>query len=760
MNDAVQIGDGWPPALPDGSYTLTVTQTVVPGTAPQQQFTADYGLTVSGPRFTIAPSDLHSRYPAPGSTGTYAALLPQVVLTRATLPWERAIDGSALVPGALPTPFVGLLVVSGADAPAVTPGVLNDLLNVPTGTVGPDVHLTPDESGTDPCAYADFPVGVFEAAAPAVTDLELLAHLRQADPSTKALGEAPADGWFAVVIANRFPALSQPSTAYLVSLEGQSARLSPGAAVAGTLAIRLAVLTSWSFNDDGGSEQAFTQSLLALGSAALAVPPLAGASDPAAAVLAQGYVPMRHVTRQAETIASFYRGPLVPSPPAGAQASVSHACSDAALRFDPATGLLDVSYAAAWQLGRLLALNDREVAQAIYQWRRSHVERATRLAGRVMLARRFPSLGLAGEAHALLRGHAVRRAMARMLTDELAPTLAGRTLAVVPAPPPGAGRSGTLQPAAEQAALLRAFRADPRHWLGLTADDDQPVPDVVTAWLGRLHQLYGLPFNLLVPDARALPTETIRFFFVDPAWLAALTDGALSVGRTTTFDAEHDAALAPLVAARAVQARNAVRAQALGLPAPPAAGGPLSGFLLRSAAIAGWRGVEIAVFAANGQQPLTLVRLDRVSDNVLLCLVDGPLASVRFTQPTEGLQFGVETTGGLDVELRDLRTGTTGTSLKTNGTLVQRAGLLDAAASASALSTALTNTGTWPNGQPLTSGDLAVQLLEGGQIVDLPITITTPATVAGAMPTADALLAGGRGALQRFIERELSDDQR
>jgi hypothetical protein len=746
---SVRFGDGWPPALPDGSYTLTITQAVTPGNDAEQTFTAPYALTVGGPRFSISPSDLHSRFPAPGSLGSYAALLPQAVLARATLPWERAIDGSALTAGTLPTPFVALLVVSG-DAPPVQPGTVNALLNPPVGTLGPAVSLEPYEQGTDTCNYVDLPLAQFLTVMPTEHDLGWLAHLRQADTSAKALGEAPADGWFAVVIANRFPTAGKPSTAYLVSLEGLAAYLPPATPPGGTEAVRMAVLTSWSFSDDGQDAQSFSQRLDALGAGALAVT----STDPAAdAVLAQGYVPMRHTTRQGETITSLYRGPLVPLPLAAPATAPSYSCPDAALRFDPATGLLDVSYAAAWQLGRLLALGDREVAQAIFQWRRRQRQRMAHLAGRIALTRRFPSLDLGTDTPALLRGHAVRRAVARLLADGLG-ALPGPSLPVA-APPPSRGSRGTLQPAAEHAATLRALRADPRCWVGLAAESEEPVPGTVAAWLGRLAQLDGLPFSLLVPDPRALEEESIRFFFLDQGWLDALSDGALSVGRATSLDAEHDAAVAGLVAAAAEEVRDRVRAEALGLAPPATAGGPVSGFLLRSSAIASWRGVEIGVYAdAARQQPLSLIRLDRVSDNVLLCLVDGVLGAIRFTQPAEGIQFGVQSAGGWSIGLRglDVNGKPAGSDLKVPGTLVQRAGLLDAADSAASLATQLSAQQAWTGDQPLTSGDFAVQLLEDGQIVDMVVTVTAPP--AQRRPAVPELLAEGRAALRAAIGRE------
>ena len=58
----------------------------------------------------------------------------------------------------------------------------------------------------------------------------------------------------------------------------------------------------------------------------------------------------------------------------------------------------------------------------------------------------------------------------------------------------------------------------------------EPPPEV-TRFCARAVLLYGVPFHYLVPDERMLPPESIRFFYLDPGWIATLIQGATSVGR-------------------------------------------------------------------------------------------------------------------------------------------------------------------------------------------------------------------------------------
>ena len=61
---------------------------------------------------------------------------------------------------------------------------------------------------------------------------------------------------------------------------------------------------------------------------------------------------------------------LTPYPIAQSRVSLPIASPDQALAFDPTTGMFDASYAAAWTLGRMIALQDTAFSTALYNWKR------------------------------------------------------------------------------------------------------------------------------------------------------------------------------------------------------------------------------------------------------------------------------------------------------------------------------------------------------------------------------------------------------
>ncbi|MEA2688424.1 MAG: hypothetical protein QOD51_1031, partial [Candidatus Eremiobacteraeota bacterium] len=143
--------------------------------------------------------------------------------------------------------------------------------------------------------------------------------------------------------------------------------------------VRLAVLSSWSFGCVK-LQETFAGYLMNLcfEPSTPQVPYDSGGRPPNGAVedaLAMGYVPVNHHTRQGADTVSWYRGPLLPYDNPD-EIDVPIPSADALVRYDPASGMFDVSYAAAWQIGQLLALQDAAFATTLYTWKQTQKQSA------------------------------------------------------------------------------------------------------------------------------------------------------------------------------------------------------------------------------------------------------------------------------------------------------------------------------------------------------------------------------------------------
>ena len=190
---------------------------------------------------------------------------------------------------------------------------------------------------------------------------------------------------------------------------------------------------------------------------------------------------------------------------------------------------------------------------------------------------------------------------------------------------------------------IRRLATDPSAHAAIRAEAGPPPADV-GAWLAGLQTLTGVPFGYLVPDARMLPPESIRFFAIDPNWTAALVDGALSLASKT----------APAAAAVAT-----LRPAALAAASPPAGG--YSGFLLRSALVSDWPGLRVTGYAdPQAATPLATARLERLAPTVLLALFAGLIQRVDLAEPPQHLHAGVSSAAPPSVSLRLIDTGNAG----------------------------------------------------------------------------------------------------
>jgi hypothetical protein len=491
--------------------------------------TLDAHFDVTAPRFVLPPDQVLSTFPPNQAQGEFNARLPQIVLKRRTVPWERTVDGSTDPQSPLrQVPWLALVVLADAEAEfvsarpiaeCITPGVTLDGRN--DATVGNAIRVT---------------AHVIAQVFPTKDELPLLAHVRNVDLNDTELALGGDDGWLAVLIANRLP---QPGVRYracLVSLEGQYDALpdtaavapDPGAALGTTFVypeaianldqlssdyvarvdssaslslsaamtrggptqtvsdawsrgatgapvtgvsnapnattaaligamhavsiqdidplspiLTFPVLAHWQFTCTGaGDFRSIMQGLDVgmLGTSPPAPPPPRPGrkppppSRPQPTVLDTGHVALAYTSRAGEPRTVWYRGPLVPRPvdrempDANGVLPLFHS-SDQARRVGP-DGRENLSLAAAFEIGRLLALAEPSVVAALLNWRKEGFETARRTAlldADAVLARQG--------VRDLLAGYASR--LQRMIIVDLGADGAQRLGGIVPPIDPG-----------------------------------------------------------------------------------------------------------------------------------------------------------------------------------------------------------------------------------------------------------------------------------------------------------------------------------
>ncbi len=671
------------PSLLSGDYRVSVEQKVtVEGT--RSFFNVEKEFSVNGPRFALAQQDVYTVFPPPASRGDHGNVLPHIVFERSTLPWEREPWQNKTT--ADQAPWLALLVFyddeleegkvleakqHSLDELGLKPDPLGNsnpweqwyldeqLRETDKETERviyyPDLTLETVQRSEDKATVIDVRRDLVEAIIPTLADLRYLVHVRQrksvsvyvdlgeethfspGQPSDKlkalmqqhdmSLAEdctvkrnndkqppewviedheqqrryiarqdeddsgskklniftsTAGDHERAVLVANRLPEATGVSTVHLVSIEDRYADdgtfvLPPGGASTAEKEkqyIRFVSLKSWSFEcraarynfrellrrlNNNDPEQA-TQSV-GPGQFTFRLPQN-GHGAQTEGYLAQGYVPLPHYMRRGDQTISWYHGPLIPAQNNVTLSSLAESrqtihSPDQLMRYNSKTGLFDVSYATAWQLGRMVALEDKTFSVDLFNWKRAQAQHRHKVS-------QF-------DQHAHLATEAT------------------------------------------------AEEANP----SVTPNDE------IKGWFRRLSLLEQVPFNYLVPDEQMLPPESIRFFWLDSLWINCLLDGAYSVGRVIVADGERD---------HESDVANNPFLQ-------------VTGFLLRSEVVADYPDLEADGFSevppkddpVPQDTPQTpCLRMDRLADDLLICLFAGEVKTIDIFLKPEALHFGLK----------------------------------------------------------------------------------------------------------------------
>lgn len=217
------------PPLQAGDYRFKVNQDLTAtghaaGQLPVAELPAH--VTVRSPRYTLPPDQVLSTFPPAGSEGSYGARLPQVVIRRRTLPWERLVETGQ----PRTHPWLALVLVAEGEAELK--------LNQPVAQCVTPGKTLPGKADVELGNYLQIRKSMVDRIFPTRLDVPLLAHAREVDIHDTELMMGDDDGFLAVVIGNRLPLPGRDPQgnpvpvkylACLVSLEGQFTSLIPSA---------------------------------------------------------------------------------------------------------------------------------------------------------------------------------------------------------------------------------------------------------------------------------------------------------------------------------------------------------------------------------------------------------------------------------------------------------------------------------------------------------------------------------------------------
>lgn len=351
--------------------------------------------------------------------------------------------------------------------------------------------------------------------------------------------------------------------------------------------------------------------------------------------LSLGYTISRWRTSVGQETVAFTRGPLTPLPTPWKPSVANNwpGSSNTGKEYqilDQDLGVMDVTYSAAWQLGKLLAVSDNVFNKALFRFRSLvHASAASDTRNQVngILSKAVVLQNIPAAINELQSASNGSRTPARLILPnsdtvalpfsdpQVAPIFTNNLFKVIDA----------------QTAAGEAIYTD--YSLGNANNSDW---EVIHAWISDKLFLSGIPAQYLFPDPSMLPSEALRFFYIDSAWMDCFIDGALSVANH--LEPVDDKVRRRIKDVYNVYLRNNIEP----LPIKPPV--PEYGFILRSALIKVMPDIRVTVTCRAGsaapysadpnRQPL--VRLTKMDDYTIMGLVNclpEEIFEITFAQP-------------------------------------------------------------------------------------------------------------------------------
>lgn len=358
--------------------------------------------------------------------------------------------------------------------------------------------------------------------------------------------------------------------------------------------------------------------------------------------LSLGYSIGRWRTATGEESVAFFRGPLTPvitpwKPSTNNDWPDSSNTGKDFQILDQDLGVMDMTYSSAWQLGKLLAIQDTVFNSALLRFR-SLVHQTAASQTRMLLNNVVSKASIIKKVGNTVSGiHDTQQPdkvpVRNILpsADKVAPPFSDPSVSPI--------FSRTMAQAVDaQTYTGQALYND--YNLGAANNSDW---EIIHKWIGDKLFLSGIPAHYLTTDPTHLPSEALRFFYIDASWLDCFIDGALSVANH--LEPVDDKVRRRIKDVYNVYLRNNIQP----LPTKPPV--PRYGFILRSALIKVMPDIRITVQCRKevgkniyipDSSRAPLVRLTKLDENTIFALLDcfpEEIHHIRLAQPPHQQRF-------------------------------------------------------------------------------------------------------------------------
>lgn len=371
--ERIKLAAAVTPGLAGDTYTLRAEQTA---TIPNCKIEpAVRTFAVGADPLRLSAEQVYSVYPPKDIYGKFSLALPHIVFKDKTLLWERRIG---TVKGLVP--WLALLLFDEREGAVLRSMASVDAFKPAEGIFCPVGYK---EGMAENCMVLDVPAKLFAEVCPGVEDLKFTAHARCVSRENKVTEKNMPGEWLSVLLSSRYPADEVGATGiknscYVISLEhfgdflsddSQRNKMKQGESYH---TVRVPVLYTWSFYCAADTFD-FKTVFQGLDAGVLKLPEEDASRMPqeAAELTARGYAPVDHHLREGSSTVSWYHGPFLPKA-VKTELEKPHMGSDEWLRYDPDMGMFDISYSAAFCLGRQLALQRTSYSQTLCAFRNNN----------------------------------------------------------------------------------------------------------------------------------------------------------------------------------------------------------------------------------------------------------------------------------------------------------------------------------------------------------------------------------------------------